>query len=99
MRYYAITISNAAGQVYSVDNAGNFVFGPGPTFTSLNANGTTNPAALHVELDIPISPQHAPQGNSWIRVWGVGVRMIGQAANLNGTLADPTSLKDRKSVV
>lgn len=93
MRYYELTLSDSSGQVYSVDTAGNFVFGTGPTFTSRNPDGTTNRAALHVEFDIPIISQHTPQGNGWIRVWGVGLKMIGQAANLNGTLNDPTTLK------
>lgn len=55
----------------------------GTTFSSL-INGQNNPGALNIEFDLPISAQNAPQGNVGITVWGVGLGMIGQAANLNG---------------
>lgn len=60
--------------------------GTGPTFSSLLPNGQYNPGALNVEFDIPVVAQHTPQGNALIRVWGIGLQMIGQgySANLNG---------------
>jgi hypothetical protein len=54
----------------------------GSTFTSF-ANGQTIPGALDIEFDFPVYPFATPQGQSLIRVWGIGLGMIGQSANLN----------------
>ena len=56
------------------------------TFTS-HPNGLTqppDPGALNIEFDLPNVTRHTPQGGSLIRLHGVGLAMIGQAANLNG---------------
>ncbi|MHB8811684.1 MAG: hypothetical protein ACYDAE_00275 [Steroidobacteraceae bacterium] len=59
----------------------------GTTFTSWvpGANGQyqNDPGALNIEFDIPIAPADQSQGKAVLRVWGVGLQMIGQAANLN----------------
>ena len=86
MRYYSIIISDpVSGQVYQPDpNGGGFVKGKaGPTFTSY-ANGQTIPGALNIELDMPVVAFDSPQGNGLVRVWGVGLQMIGQASDLSG---------------
>lgn len=85
MRYYSLTLASSSGQVYTVDpSSGGFTqSGAGPTFTSF-ANGVNIPGALQLEFDIPVVAFDSPQGNGLIRVWGVGLQMIGQAANLNG---------------
>jgi hypothetical protein len=57
------------------------------TFTS-HPNGPMHPpdpGALNVEYDLPIAPHHTAQGSSQIRVWGIGLTMIGQSVNLNPT--------------
>jgi hypothetical protein len=54
----------------------------GSTFTSFE-NGRTIPGALDLEFDFPVYPFATPQGQSLIRVWGIGLGMIGQSANLN----------------
>jgi hypothetical protein len=54
----------------------------GPTYTSF-ANGVTNPAALQVELDIPVAPFASPgAAGAFAKVWGVPLSDIGQAKNL-----------------
>lgn len=86
MRYYSITITDpGSGQVYQPDpNGGGFLKGKaGPTFTSY-ANGQNIPGALNIELDMPVVAFDAPQGNGMVRIWGVGLQMIGQASDLNG---------------
>lgn len=86
MRYYSITITDpSSGQVYLPDPVGGgFVKGKaGPTFTSY-ANGQNIPGALNIELDMPVVAFDAPQGNGMVRIWGVGLQMIGQASDLNG---------------
>jgi hypothetical protein len=86
MRYYSLIVSDpASGAVWQPSASGTgFIKAPGgSTFTSF-VNGENNPAALNVEFDLPIAPFAIPQGRGLIRVWGVGLGMIGQAANLNG---------------
>lgn len=81
-----MTITDAvSGQVYAPDkNGGGFVKGgSGPTFTSY-AYGQTIPGALNIELDMPVVAFDSPQGNGMVRIWGVGLQMIGQASDLNG---------------
>jgi hypothetical protein len=61
-----------------------FIKSPGgTTFTSF-VNGKTDPGALNIEFDFPVYGYDQPQGQALIRVWGIGLGMIGQAANLNG---------------
>jgi hypothetical protein len=58
---------------------------PSYTFTS-HPGGTSqppDPGALQIEFDLPKVANHRPQGNTYIRVSGVGLQMISQAANLN----------------
>ena len=61
-------------------------FSPKYSFTS-HPNGPgqlPDPGALNLEIDLPVSQFHTPQGGGTFRLSGVGVRMIGQSANLNG---------------
>lgn len=86
-RYYELTLSDAqSGEVWqpstTTDSFIKAKKGSGPSFSSL-FNGQTNPNALQVEIDIPTVPFNQPQGSGLIRVWGVGLGMIGQAADLN----------------
>jgi hypothetical protein len=53
------------------------------TWTSL-VNGRTDPGALNVELDIPVSSMGIPSGAAFVRVWGISLQTIGQSNNLNG---------------
>jgi hypothetical protein len=96
MRYYELSITDASGNPYQLDpnGLGFTQGGDTPTFSSLytssmtnNAQlvGQTNPNALNIEFDLPVAPMHEPDSTAgaWIRVWGIGLRALGQAANLN----------------
>lgn len=88
MRYYDLAISDpVTGAVWKPDSSsktGAFMQSKGgSTFTSYY-NGQTNPNALDIEIDIPTVPFNQPQGAGIIRVRGVSLPMIGQAANFNG---------------
>jgi hypothetical protein len=88
VRFYSLTISDPeTGEVWTPSaTSGVFVkgTGSGPSFSSQLPNGQYNPGALNIELDIPVTAWNTPQGKQFIRIWGVGLQMIGSAADLNG---------------
>lgn len=86
MRYYDLKISQPkSGKVWSVGTDGSFTLGAAATsFTSLLSTGKTNPGALNIEIDLTVIPFDTPQGKGSVRVWGVPLKALGQAANLNG---------------
>jgi len=85
VRYYDLRISNAAGQVYQPAASGRFALvRSGTSFTSHPNNGIADPGALNIEADVITANANAPQGNSHIKVSGVGLGMISQASDLNG---------------
>jgi hypothetical protein len=86
VRYYQISISDPnSGQVFQTSPTGSgFVKGSGGYTFSSYVGGQTLSGALNVEFDIPVVPLHTPQGQAYIRVWGIGLPMIGQASNLAG---------------
>jgi hypothetical protein len=86
MRFYNLVISDPnSGQVWKPTSTGNGFTksAGGSTFTSY-VGGKTLPGALNIEFDFPVYTFDAFQGGQYIRIWGVGLGMIGQAANLNG---------------
>jgi hypothetical protein len=86
MRFYQLVLSDPqSGLVWkpTADGLGFTKSAGGFTFSSF-VNGKTDMGALNVEFDFPIYAWHQSQGKQWIRIWGVGLSMIGQAANLNG---------------
>jgi hypothetical protein len=86
MRYYDIQISDPnSGQVFQTTPASTgFVKGSGGSTFSSFVNGVNIPGALQVEFDIPVAPLHTPQGQAYIRVWGIGLPMISQSSQLAG---------------
>lgn len=90
MRYYSLTISNPETGQSIVPNAqGGFSTGTGPTFSSLYRDRLTgqmrvDPGALQIDFDIPVIQLAKPQGAFRVKISGVGLQMIGQAANLSG---------------
>lgn len=81
MRYYKITITDPkTGNEVRPSSLG------GLGISSLLPNGQTNPAALMVELDIPVAPYHQPGGMAFVKVWGLGLTDIASSANLNDML-------------
>ena len=86
MRYYDIQISDPnSGQIFQISPTGTgFTKGSsGSTFSSY-LNGKNIPGSLTVEFDIPVTPLHTPQGQAYIRVWGIGLSMISQSSQLAG---------------
>lgn len=85
MRYYSIAFSKTDGTAYTFKSL------KGMALTSLlpqgpqtPQSGLTNPAALNIEMDIPVLNANAPINNAFLRIWGLGLEDIGSAANLNG---------------
>lgn len=71
VRFYDIVISDpATGAVVR-------------RYTSATADGTVIPGALQVEFDIPIVAYGSPNSGGYLRIWGVSLKDIGQANDLN----------------
>ena len=92
MRYYSLVLSDpATGQVLVPDPVTRRFIPTAPsaaaaTYTSLAGNpalGVTIPGALNVEIDIPVVPFATPQGQGYVRIWGVSLAEIAQSADLN----------------
>ena len=82
MRFYNIVMTNAKTGASVLPSSLN-----GLPLSSLSPDGVTaNPGALNIELDIPIAPYHSPDGNAFLRIWGLGLKDLGGAFNLNPTL-------------
>lgn len=83
MRFYRIIITDpSSGNLITPPGFSAGLLG-GATYASF-ANGRTIPSAWNVELDIPVIGQATPQGNGFVRVWGISRQEIGQANDLNG---------------
>lgn len=80
MRFYTISITNpkTGKQVLPSSLGGNAI-------TSLLPGGGTNPAALNIEFDIPFLNFANANNDSRLRIWGLSVRDLGAAFDLNGT--------------
>jgi len=91
VRYYKLLITNAAGQVYVPKSAGAFsLVAPGAGVSSFASRLPTvsgglqyNPGSLQIEFNVQVTTYAAFQANALISVSGVGLKMIGQAANFN----------------
>ena len=76
MRYYKIVITDpTTGNVIRSDSNPD----PSSTYTSYR-NGQTIPGALNIEMDLPVSVYALPMGASYIRIYGISLKEIGQAA-------------------
>ena len=71
MRYYDILITDPVGGA------------PPIHISSLNDDGSTNPNARSIDLDIPVGPMHSPQSGAYVRIWGVAISDISQSQQLN----------------
>jgi len=96
MRYYSLSIQTPIGLLYQIDPNGlGFSLSTadkGATFSSVwTPRQTTNSAlwgkpnlnALNVSIDLPVYMGHEPQGGALLRIWGLGIKTISQAWNLN----------------
>lgn len=71
MRYYSIQITDpTSGAAIR-------------TYTSF-VNGKTLPGALNIELDVPVTAFALPYGAAFVRVWGISLKDVAQASDLNG---------------
>jgi hypothetical protein len=92
MRYYNIVLANPTTGEQILPSSlgakrGTNILAPnlsGQDITSLLPNGQPNPGALNIELDISESPRHIPVGESYLRIWGLGLQDIGATLDLNG---------------
>lgn len=85
MRYYTIKVLNSASNVIAFNYSTNTfaVTQQGYTWTS-HPNGVFNPAALNIDFDFAAFPFGQFQTYAHVRIWGVGLPVLSQAANLNG---------------
>ena len=74
MRYYKITLTPSAQTVTA--------FAP-ITYSTLNADGSNNTAALRVDMDIYQTMFHQPAQNGLITIYGVPFADLNQSANFN----------------
>lgn len=98
MRQYEITITDSTGApkiIQSPGGTGGPIFNGKWTSvysgtTNANAFGTvtntalfTNPGALNIEFEIQNAVLNMPEVGSFVRVYGVGLPLLAQAANFN----------------
>lgn len=84
-RYYRIEVTDTDGNPVQFSSFGNTLpIGLAPSgqqlepgvITSLLADGTTNPAALNVEIDVTQQAQHIGDTRSYVRIYGLGLKDI-----------------------
>lgn len=94
MRAYSIVVTDPVTKavirptslsVNPAPTALSFLDGPAPilqgTWSSF-INGRQIPGALNIECDIPVSEYAQPMGQSWLRIWGISLGDIFNAAAL-----------------
>ena len=85
MRRYEIVITDQDGKPKTINGPnGSQIFNG--TFTSTDPTGVPIKGALDLELDAPISVYNSPLGGASLRIYGVGLPMLSQAANFNPNL-------------
>lgn len=80
MRYYSIILQDSSGNLVTTPSS---VPNSGATYTSF-ANNKTIPAALNIELNIPVADFAAPSGDAFVRIWGISLQEILKAKNFVG---------------
>lgn len=85
MRRYEITITDQDGNPKIIKGKGGVHIFNG-TFTSTDDLGRNIPGALNIELDVPVSVCNSPLGGASLRVYGVGLPLISQAADFNPSI-------------
>lgn len=76
MRFYDITITDTAGNTIIID-------GIPMRWRSHNDAGVMTPGALNVEWDIPTVSEGIPAGDSYLKIWGVDLRIVNKASMLH----------------
>jgi hypothetical protein len=90
MRRYEILITDQDGKPKVVAGTNGATLFNG-TFTSTPKTvgllqGSTIPGALNIELDVPVSVYNSPLGGASLRVYGVGLPLLAQAADFNPSI-------------
>ena len=79
MRYYDIKITNPQTGADVLPSSLQ-----GRPISSLFPDGSTNPGALNIQYDIAQLAFNNPDTNSWVRIWGLGIKDTSAALDLNG---------------
>jgi hypothetical protein len=82
MRYYRIEVTNDQGQPIVFPSLNGSGMPPG-VITSVLPDGTTNPAALNIELDLCVYGASFGDVTSYVRIWGLSLAELGSAFNLS----------------
>ena len=82
MRRYEIQITDQDGKAKIVNGPNGIQVFNG-TFTSTDPFGNPIPGALNIELDAPISVYNSPIGGAYLRIYGIGLPLLRQAADFN----------------
>lgn len=89
MRRYEIVITDQNGSPKTVSDPQGLYNFTG-AFASASKAGVPNPGALNIELDIPVSVYNSPLGGASLKIYGVGLPMMAQAANFNPSIDGST---------
>lgn len=87
MRYYNIEITNAQTGA-AIKGADGTAFGPWSSLLpaakgSATTLGGNNPGALRVKFDIPVTTFDVPISGAFLRIWGIPLTVLYQAAKFN----------------
>lgn len=82
MRKYEIKITDSTGKPKVITAPDGTVLFNG-TWSSTDAQGKVIPGALNIEFEIQNAVQNMPIGGSFLRVYGIGLPLIGKSANFN----------------
>jgi hypothetical protein len=83
MRYYSVTITNpSTGKTILPSSL------KGNIISSLDTAGKFNPQALNIEFDLAMPTFNAPDQDGWLRIWGLSLKDLGSAFDLNRMVVD-----------
>lgn len=83
MRFYKVEFTNTKGQPINFPSLAGAGM-PAGTITSALPDGTINPGALNIEMDLAVYAQQVGDTSSYVRFWGLSLAELGSAFNLNG---------------
>lgn len=82
-RYYRIELSTQDGKPISPSSLAGSGMPPGVITSLLSDGARTNPAALNIEMDLPIYAAGLGDISAYVRIWGLSLRDISRAFDLN----------------
>jgi hypothetical protein len=85
VRFYSIKLTNhETGKPLTIPSLAGSGMPPG-VITSQLPDGTINPGALNIEMDLVQTPGHIGDTSSYLRIWGLSLQELAQSFNLNPT--------------